>query len=707
MKQKFRLISVPLCLLMLLIFVVGGLPGAVSAEEGLDPKMTLYRNGNQIVNGYGQGVRLMGVNVPELGWATIENGIAGVEKTFDMAIDTFGSNLIRLAITPAYWNNGIYRVSGGQATQIETAEAFRQRVDRLIAKAAAKKKYVLLDNHSFYAPRQDSFDFWSTAAPRYANNPYVIYGLFNEPVVDSWAKWKNGGYIKFDGKNDWGQQEEFEGDCPGMQDLLTHLRSTGAKNLVTISGNTWGYDLEMVTTKDYRLTDAPNTNGIMYETHIYPGRLPDYDVHVGVAAKEYPVIVGECGPMFHVNGNPVYYTDLTDAGARAYMANLLAVMDKYELHLAAWSIGSQPSLTNAGGTLNEYGKMIKDYIAKTLKEKTVTLYSDTFQRGTAVSLNTGLYTGAQLSEMGMPISNIKSIQAKASNFQYAIIFMENANGSGKVLSIANKTNNMSAYQMDFTPKAILVQRFEPRNLLTKDSVSFSGDFDNYADIGNILDNSIKSWEGRRDGPQTIILELDKPYLLTGLEIDHAGVAGEAEHNNTYDFNVSLSDNGKVFVRIITEKTNTLSQTKRYFDPVVATHIKITINVGQIADTQRACLVNVRAYGTDFQGQLASLPGKLAWGTSSDSSYSNTSSDTASVPPVTSDVVSSDVSSEMPVDSSEPDSTPAESDESEPEVVWVPGETNWPLTIGLIAGGVVLAAGAAVIVLLVVRRKKKV
>ena len=58
----------------------GELYGVVSAQEELDPKMALYRNGNQIVNGYGQGVRLMGVNVPELSWATIENGIANVEK---------------------------------------------------------------------------------------------------------------------------------------------------------------------------------------------------------------------------------------------------------------------------------------------------------------------------------------------------------------------------------------------------------------------------------------------------------------------------------------------------------------------------------------------------------------------------------------------------------------------------------------------------
>lgn len=703
MKEKVRFISVPLFLLILLNVMMGSFTGVVSAQGELDPKMALYRNGNQIVNGYGQGVRLMGVNVPELSWATIENGIANVEKTFDIAIETFGSNLIRLAVAPAYWNNGIYRVaSDGKKTQIETAEEFRQRVDRLIAKAAAKKKYVLLDNHSFYAPRQDSFDFWSTAAPRYADNPYVIYGLFNEPVMDSWEKWKNGGYIKFEGRNDWGQPEHFEGNCPGMQDLLTHLRSTGAKNLVTISGNTWGYDLEMVTSKDYRLTDAPNTNGIMFETHIYPGRFPDYDVHVGVAAKEYPVIVGECGPMFHVNGTPMYYTDLRDPGARAYMANLLAVMDKYELHLAAWSIGSQPSLTTAGGTLNEYGKMIQNYIDKTLKEKTVTLYSDTFHRGSAVSLNTGLYTSAQLSEMGMPISSIKSIQTKASDFQYAIVFMENANGSGKVLSISNNTNNISTYSMDFTPKAILIQRFEPRNLLTKDTVSFSGDFDNYADIGNILENNIKSWVGRRSGPQTIIMELDKPYLLTGLEIDHAGVAGEAEHNNTYDFNVSLSDNGKVFVRIITEKNNTLSQTKRYFDPVVATHIKITINVGQIADTERACLVNVRAYGTDYQGQLKALPGKLAWGTSGGSN-----NDTSSAMPPDSSAVSSDVSSEASDNSSKPGNAPSQSEDPEPEFIWVPGETNWPLTIGLITGVVVLAGGAVIVILLVIRRKKKV
>ena len=64
---------------------------------------------------------------------------------------------------------------------------------------------------------------WRTLAPLYANDPYVIYELFNEPdnqaTPAGWSTWKNGGdgYV-------------------GHQQLVNLLRSLGAKNVLLADG---------------------------------------------------------------------------------------------------------------------------------------------------------------------------------------------------------------------------------------------------------------------------------------------------------------------------------------------------------------------------------------------------------------------------------------------------------------------------------------
>jgi hypothetical protein len=73
--------------------------------------------------------------------------------------------------------------------------------------------------------------FWKQVAARYMNNPLVAFDLYNEPHDISDAIWRNGGSITWKGQTY---------KVAGMQQMYDAVRSTGAQNLVFVTGQAWG-----------------------------------------------------------------------------------------------------------------------------------------------------------------------------------------------------------------------------------------------------------------------------------------------------------------------------------------------------------------------------------------------------------------------------------------------------------------------------------
>ncbi len=114
------------------------------------------------------------------------------------------------------------------------------------------------------APDQQSIVFWRDAASLWANNPNVVFELFNEPQMRASDPelggrtgaqvWRDGGKVTAAGAT-W--------TAPGMQQLLDRVRSRGAWNPVLIDGTGWAGDLTPVTTNPI---DGTN---IVYAFHAY------------------------------------------------------------------------------------------------------------------------------------------------------------------------------------------------------------------------------------------------------------------------------------------------------------------------------------------------------------------------------------------------------------------------------------------------------
>ena len=168
--------------------------------------------------------------------------------------------------------------------------------------------------------------FWQKWAqiPEFYDNPYVLFGLLNEPHDVSWETWRNGGFETPNGEYRYGYQQ-----------IIEMVRDLGARNVILAGGLDWGYDLRGVTgeipgdRKNYALIDQGSNGdksktgyGIIYDCHIYPwkgmgewfsgGAVPgktlefafnDWVEKIGSVRKIAPILSGECGWQFSDTAN--------------------------------------------------------------------------------------------------------------------------------------------------------------------------------------------------------------------------------------------------------------------------------------------------------------------------------------------------------------------------------------------------------------------
>jgi hypothetical protein len=259
-------------------------------------------------------------------------------------------------------------------------------------------------NGQHFMPDDLSTTFWQDAAPRYANNPTVLFDPYNEPHFANdqptdadFALWQNGGNVHETG--------EFSGNyhSPGMQGLINTIRAAGANNVVAPEGLNWGSNLHGVLT-GHALTDP--TGNLMYQSHLYPNKLADPEVAASVEAvgNSYPIYVGEWGSG-GVIGQP-------DPDAAASNRQMLAYLDSHSnFSWTAWALtpdldGEYNLLTawDGAATTSDYGVYVKANLAAHATQQTLT--SIVVTPG-SVSIATGAtqqFTAQALDQFGNPMA---------------------------------------------------------------------------------------------------------------------------------------------------------------------------------------------------------------------------------------------------------------------------------------------------------------
>jgi hypothetical protein len=271
------------------------------------PPLPLKVVGPQIVNSKNEPVRLRGVNCASLEWTS--NGEGHILQTVKVAIDDWKVNIVRLPLSQDRWFG-----KAPEQDPNEGGKAYRALVKEVVDLCSSKGVYIMLDLHwsntgewgknigQHSMPDENSLAFWKDFAPVYANNPAVLFDLYNEPHDVSWDVWLNGGEVT-DRPNGRGQTARtFK--AVGMQQLLDAVRATGAKNVVVAGGLDWAYDFSGIL--EGRQLKDPSGNGVIYPNHCYDNKRQPVDTWIAnmeKASAKFPIIISEFGGSYYPPGS--------------------------------------------------------------------------------------------------------------------------------------------------------------------------------------------------------------------------------------------------------------------------------------------------------------------------------------------------------------------------------------------------------------------
>jgi hypothetical protein len=273
-------------------------PGAARSANASKMPLPLKVVGTRILNSKNQPVLLRGVNAASLEWTS--DGEGHILKTVNVAIQDWHANIIRLPLSQDRW-------FGKAPEQKDGGVAYRALVRRVVDTCASQSCYIILDLHwsdcnewgtnigQHSMPDLNSLAFWKDFAPVYANQPAVLYDLYNEPHDVSWEVWLKGGWIT-DKPNRRRSGPPRTYQSVGMQTLLDAVRATGARNVVIAGGLDWAYDLSGIL-EGRQLSDRRG-HGVIYANHCYDNKgdsVYTWIAKMEKATAKLPVIVSEFG----------------------------------------------------------------------------------------------------------------------------------------------------------------------------------------------------------------------------------------------------------------------------------------------------------------------------------------------------------------------------------------------------------------------------
>jgi hypothetical protein len=319
---------------------------AEKADSGTKAKpsgapLPLKVKGNQILNSENKPVLLRGVNASTLEWTS--DGEGHLPDTIRVAIDDWKCNIIRLPLSQDRW-------FGKAPEQNDACEPYRALVKQAVDLCNSKGCYIILCLHWSDAnewgrnigqhsmPDRNSVIFWKDFAPVYANNPAVLFDLYNEPHDVTWDVWLKGGTIK-DRPNRPGQTAKtFE--AVGMQEMLDTVRATGAKNVVIAGGLNWAYDFNGIL--DGRQLKDPKGNGVIYANHAYDNKTQSVNTWISEmeeATATLPVIVSEFGGAGGPTGRRGWWGQSpSTAMGDDWLLHILQAIQDHNWSFTAWDL---------------------------------------------------------------------------------------------------------------------------------------------------------------------------------------------------------------------------------------------------------------------------------------------------------------------------------------------------------------------------------
>jgi hypothetical protein len=293
-----------LCLRILTIImaslIAGGFLFSLATDAANISVSGLHVAGNQIENGSGQVVRLLGVDRSGSEYACIQ-GWSVFDGPSDaasvQAIASWHVNAVRVPLNEDCWLNiNMGTSSYGGSTYQQAIENYVSLLNQNSMAAILDLQWTAPGSSQATGlqpmPDQDHAPaFWQSVASTFKGNSSVLFDLFNEPSPDSnqdttaaWTCLRDGG------------------TCPGvsfqtagMQELVNTIRGTGATNIIMVPG------VQYTNVLDQWLTYEPSDpqHNLAASWHSYAGQVCSpqscWDQSIAPVAAQVPLVVGEIG----------------------------------------------------------------------------------------------------------------------------------------------------------------------------------------------------------------------------------------------------------------------------------------------------------------------------------------------------------------------------------------------------------------------------
>ena len=344
------------------------LPGAAPAAGPFGVEVA----GNHLVaTATGTPVRLLGVDRSSGEYMctsptdrTVFAGPTGA--TSIAAIRDWHADAVRLPLNEDCWLG----IDG--AAPAASGAAYRADVERYVAALNAAGLYVILDLHwaapgAILATEQwpmadadHAPTFWRSVSAAFAHDRAVLFDLFNEPFISSWACWLDGCETTFtDGAGD-----RVSYRTAGMQELVDAVRAGGARNPIMLGG--LGYAGDESGWAAHEPSDPDHQLLVSFHTYNFSGcdTTACWNRTIAPLAARIPVVTGEFGESGCTDGYALRYMRWADAHGVSYLGWAWDSTD------SGWSCSSGPSLiVDYAGTPTAYGVGLRDHLAELARRR--------------------------------------------------------------------------------------------------------------------------------------------------------------------------------------------------------------------------------------------------------------------------------------------------------------------------------------------------
>jgi hypothetical protein len=347
------------------VLVAVGLVCASGAQASPAAGAGIEVTGNHLTTLGGTTVRLLGVNRSSGEYncisqtkTTVWSGPTNAASI--AAMTSWHVNAVRLPLNEDCWLgiNGVNpRLGGAQ---------YRLRVKRYVDALNAAGLYVILDLHwaapgrilaNEQWPMADASHapaFWRSVGLTFASDRAVLFDLFNEPSISSWACWENGCSTQF--KDIAGRNVTYQ--TAGMQQLVDAVRSSGARNPLMLGGLAYAGDESQWA--QYEPQDPDHQLVVSFHTYnnTVCNNAACWNQEIAPLAATTPVVTGEFGENDCSDSYSLGYMDWADAHGISYLGWAWDATD------SGWSCSAGPALiVNYAGTPTAYGVGLQSHLA--------------------------------------------------------------------------------------------------------------------------------------------------------------------------------------------------------------------------------------------------------------------------------------------------------------------------------------------------------